>query len=99
MSFDLQANGGVTGGTNMLWLFNWFRGQYDFIGATPLDQGGGLDRFIKVPNAAVPAYVGPGGEVDAIVRGHIPIRPIIGTMPNPFLYKIDMIELLARSPA
>jgi subtilase family serine protease len=96
LTLNLQANADETGGTNMLWLFNWFTSGYDFIGAAPIDTATGKDRFIKVPTAAVPAYIGPNGEVDGIIRGHVPIRPIIGTMPNPFTYRLDLISLLSR---
>jgi len=94
---DLQANaGGLTGGTNMVWLYNWNTENYDLIGAAPLDADDSNDKIIKVRSASLSKYIGPGGEVDAIVRGHFPIRPLVNTMPPPFTYRVDYLELLVH---
>ncbi len=96
MSFDIQANAGVAGGTNMVWLYNWFTDNYDLVGACPMNATGSTDQVVKVRTSSVPNYIGPGGEVDAIVRGHLPIRPFNNQMPNPFTYKVDQLEVLVR---
>lgn len=96
MNIDLQTNAGVPGGTNMVWLYNWFTDNYDLVGATPMNAAGSADKVIKVRTSSVANYVGPGGEVDAIVRGHLPLKPFNNQMPNPFTYKLDQIELLVR---
>ncbi len=96
ITIDIQTNGGIVGGTNMVWLWNWVTNTYDLIGSKPLDAGGSNDKVITVRPADVPLYLGPGGEVDAIVRGHFPIKPFNNQVPLPFTYKIDMLELLVR---
>ncbi len=97
LSINLQANsGGTAGGTDMVWLLNWNTGAYDLIGAMPLRASGSRDQVLAIRSTSVPAYVGPGGEVDAIVRGHFPIKPLTNSLPTPFTYKIDLLELLAR---
>ncbi|HVT11058.1 MAG TPA: protease pro-enzyme activation domain-containing protein [Fimbriimonadaceae bacterium] len=96
MSFDLQTNAGVPGGTNMVWLYNWFTDNYDLVGACPMNSAGSVDQVIKVRTNSVPNYIGPGGQVDAVVRGHLPIKPFNNQMPDPFTYKLDQLEVLVR---
>jgi len=97
VKIDLEANsGGIVGGTNMVWLYNWNTTNYDLIGSAPLDADGSNDKVLTVRTSSLPNYIGPGGEVDAIVRGHFPIRPFVNQMPSPFTYRVDFLELLVR---
>jgi hypothetical protein len=96
ISVKLQAIAGISGGTNMVWLFNWNTGQYVLVGSTPLAASGSASKTIVVRATDVPSYVGPGGQVLARVRGHFPLRPFNNSVPNPFTYRIDVLQLLIR---
>jgi subtilase family serine protease len=96
ISIGLEANAGIAGGTNNVWLFNWSTGNYDLIGSSPINASGSAERITKVRPSDVGLYLGPGGEVDMIVRGHLPLRPFNNSVPNPFTYKIDRLQLLVR---
>jgi hypothetical protein len=96
MTINFQSNAGIVGGTNMVWLYNWGTGNYDLIGAKPMDAAGSNDKFINVPRSKVALYVSGSGEVDMILRGHLPIRPFNNAVPSPFTYKLDFVQLLVR---
>jgi hypothetical protein len=96
IALQLEAVAGIAGGTNMVWMYNWGASRYDLIGSTPLAVSGNLSKTIVVPTANVARYIGPGGLVRAQVRGHMPIRPFNNSMPLPFTYKIDLLQLLVR---
>lgn len=96
VTIDLQANADNPGGTNMVWLFNWNTFNYDLIGSKPLLTIGGQDQILNLRSSQLSLYVGPGGEIDMIVRGHYPIRPFNNALPVPFTYKLDFLELLVR---
>lgn len=90
---DIVATAGVAGGTNNIYLFNWNTGVYDLIGSTPLAASGSTDKTVTVPAANVPSYIGPGGAVNMLFRGHFPIKPFFNQFPMPFTYKIDKLSL------
>ncbi|HTQ09046.1 MAG TPA: protease pro-enzyme activation domain-containing protein [Fimbriimonadaceae bacterium] len=97
LEIELQANSdGFTGGTNMIWFYNWNTGNYDLVGSTNLDASVDTDRILKVSPTKLSNYIGPSGEVDAVVRAHFPIKPIVFQMPAPFTYRVDLLQLLAR---
>jgi hypothetical protein len=99
ISIGLEAVAGVPGGTSMVWLWNWNTGQYSLIGATPIAASGNTIKTLVVRRTEVPAYVGPGGSVRALVRGHMPNRGYPFPLPVPFTYQIDLFQLLVKSPA
>jgi len=97
LQIDLEANSdGPSGGPNMVWLYNWNTGNYDLIGSAPLAASGSDDELFKVRAADVGNYIGPSGEVDAVVRGHFPIKPLQNQLPAPFTYRVDYVQALAH---
>lgn len=96
ITIKLASNAGIGGGTNMVWLRNWSTNQYVLIGSVPMPASGNAIRSITVRSTDVSKYISVTGEVDLAVRGHLPIRPFNNSMPNPFLYQIDMLQLLIR---
>ena len=96
IQISLAANsGGQSGGTNMVWLWNWNQQRYVLIGAVPLARSGNATRTITVRQSEVPDYIDSSGNVQALVRGHLPIR-FNHQMPNPFRYQIDLLQLGIR---
>jgi len=102
ISVDAVSAGDYTGGTTMAWAYNYTTSaiigtdQWDLIASSPMRTGFGADQYFTIPSAKVPNYIGPTGHVRIEYRGHVPIRPIIGTMPSPFTFKIDLLQLLVR---
>lgn len=96
ISIKLETIGGIAGGTNNMWLWNWNTSQYDLIGSTPMVASGDSIKTINVPNINVGRYVGPGGSAFLLVRGHLPLKPLQYTVPSPFNYRIDQAKLLIR---
>jgi hypothetical protein len=96
ISIKLEAVSGVLGGTNTAWMWNWIASRWDLIGSTPLAISGNTARFLAVRTADVPKYIGVGGAARVRLRGHLPLRPFVNTMPNPFTYRVDLLKLLVR---
>lgn len=96
ISIKLESIAGLLGGTNMVWLFDWSANQYVLIGSTPMLAAGNTSKSIVVRTSDVPRYLGPAGEVKLRVRGHLPLKPFNNSIPNPFTYRIDVLQLLIR---
>jgi hypothetical protein len=96
MSIKIEAVSGVLGGTNTAWMWNWNLGRWDLIGSTPILVSGNTAKVLVVRSADVPKYIGPGGAARVRLRGHLPFKPFVNTMPNPFTYKVDLLKLLVR---
>lgn len=92
----VQANGGIAGGTTMVWLRNKNTGSFDLIGSVPTPAGPSPQKVITVNPTKVAQYIDAGGVVTARIRGHIPIKPFNNSVPNPFTFKLDFFELLVR---
>jgi hypothetical protein len=99
ISIKLEAVAGSSGGTSMVWLWDWSTGQYVHIGSTPISASGNITRTLVVRRNDVSRYVGAGGSVRLLVRGHKPNRPYPFPLPLPFTYQIDVLQLLVKSPA
>lgn len=96
MSINFATNGGIAGGTNMVWAFNWGTQAWDLIGSTPLAASGNASKVLTVRTTDVPKYLGAGGAVKIRLRGHFPIKPFNNAMPNPFTYHIDLLQVVVR---
>ncbi|HWA84453.1 MAG TPA: hypothetical protein VG820_13510, partial [Fimbriimonadaceae bacterium] len=96
ISINFATNGGASGGTNMVWAYNWTTGNWDLIGSTPMAASGNATKVLNVRTTDVPKYIGTGGAVKVRLRGHFPIRPYNNTLPNPFTYKIDLLQIVVR---
>jgi hypothetical protein len=97
MSANLEAVAGLPGGTSNVWLWNWNTSQYELIGSAPLPDLGDVAKTFDVQPSNMARYIGGGGQVKMLVRGHFPMRPFY-LPPIPFTYRIDLAELLVRVP-
>jgi hypothetical protein len=96
ISIKVEAVAGVLGGTNTVWLWNWTLQRWDLIGSTPIIVSGNTQKVLAVRSADVPKYIGAAGAVKLRLRGHLPLKPFVNTMPNPFTYRVDLLKLLTR---
>src|ERR1044072_3081279 len=92
----IETIGGIDGGTNNVWLWNWNTSQYDLIGSTPLAASGDAPKTLNVALPNVSRYVGPGGAAFLLVRGHLPLKTLPLNVPPTFNYRIDQAKLLIR---
>jgi thermitase len=98
ISVSLEAIAGIAGGTSNVWMWNWNSGQYELIGSAPIQSSGNDAKTFTVQPANLSRYIGGGGAVKVLVRGHFPYKPLGFAPPLPFTYRIDLAELLVRSP-
>lgn len=96
IAIDFATNGGIIGGTNMVWAFNNVTNKFDLIGSVPLVATGNAEKFLNIRATDMSRYIGAGGLVRVQIRGHLPIRPFNNSMPNPFTYSIDLLKLIVR---
>lgn len=83
LTIELNATGGAT---NMIWLYNWQTGEYDFWKAFPLSTG---DKSVVVEISQFSKYISQTGEVSFITRSNRPKRLPGGA----FAYQIDFVKL------
>ncbi len=96
ISIDTLALADASGGTTMCWVYNWITARFDLLASTPTPTSGSTHKFFNIRPADLGKYVGAGNAVRVRLRGHLPIRPITGSLPNPFTFKIDLLQLLVR---
>lgn len=73
--------------TGTIFVWNYQSQQWDYVRAFRLSTSGN-ESFAATTSTDASNYVGPGGEVQVVVRGHAPFRRV-GLAPVPFRLRID----------
>lgn len=89
---QIMAYTDAGGGTTMVWLQNLNTGNWDYMGACPIDTSGNTPRTIHIPSQGLSNYIDASGNVALRIRGHFPVRFGQG-VPPPFLYRLDQVIL------
>ncbi len=97
LKINLRAASGVSGGTNLIWLFNWNTGLYENVGAMSLSATGSAAQQYTILPTTLTKYVNGGtGQLKAVIRAQISKKPPQNLMPAPFTYDVDLLQLLAK---
>lgn len=90
LRISAQGPTSPSGASQIMWLWNWNLGRYEFVGSAPIRAG--VNTYAL--SGTMSNYISSTGQVRAVVRATLPL--LRGAMPGQFVFRVDQLQLVAR---